>query len=76
MDEPSAGLSSLFVGQVISVLSRFREQGLAMPIAEQTIAFVDLVDRVSRWKGAAFALRGRSRNWSRRSFASDVFGLA
>jgi len=29
MDEPSAGLSPLFVAEVIAVLGRFRAEGLA-----------------------------------------------
>ena len=45
MDEPSAGLSPLFVQQVIGVLGRFRAQGLAMLIAEQNVAFLELADR-------------------------------
>ncbi len=46
MDEPSSGLSPLFVQQVIEVLGRFRSSGLALLIAEQNVAFLDLADRV------------------------------
>ncbi|HVJ53804.1 MAG TPA: ATP-binding cassette domain-containing protein [Aliidongia sp.] len=46
MDEPSAGLSPLFVSEVIRILGRFRESGLALLIAEQNVAFLDLADRV------------------------------
>ena len=58
MDEPSAGLSPLFVGQVIQVLSKFREQGLAMLIAEQNIAFLDLADRVFTLEGGRIRFEG------------------
>lgn len=58
MDEPSAGLSPLFVGQVIQVLSKFREQGLAMLIAEQNIAFLDLADRVFTLEGGRIRFDG------------------
>ena len=58
MDEPSAGLSPLFVGQVIQVLSRFREAGLAMLIAEQNIAFLDLADRVYTLDGGRIRFAG------------------
>lgn len=58
MDEPSAGLSPLFVGQVIEVLSRFRESGLAMLIAEQNIAFLDLADRVFTLEGGRIRFEG------------------
>jgi branched-chain amino acid transport system ATP-binding protein len=46
MDEPSAGLSPLFVAEVIAILGRFREQGLSLLIAEQNVAFLELADRV------------------------------
>jgi branched-chain amino acid transport system ATP-binding protein len=58
MDEPSAGLSPLFVSQVIQVLSRFREAGLAMLIAEQNIAFLDLADRVYTLDGGRIRFSG------------------
>ena len=58
MDEPSAGLSPLFVGQVIEVLSRFRESGLAMLIAEQNVAFLDLADRVFTLEGGRIRFEG------------------
>jgi len=58
MDEPSAGLSPLFVGQVIEVLSRFREAGLAMLIAEQNIAFLELADRVYTLDGGRIRFAG------------------
>jgi branched-chain amino acid transport system ATP-binding protein len=58
MDEPSAGLSPLFVGQVIQVLGKFREQGLAMLIAEQNIAFLDLADRVFTLEGGRIRFEG------------------
>ncbi|WP_428541561.1 ABC transporter ATP-binding protein [Rhodopila sp.] len=58
MDEPSAGLSPLFVGQVIEVLSRFRAAGLAMLIAEQNVAFLDLADRVFTLEGGRIRFDG------------------
>jgi branched-chain amino acid transport system ATP-binding protein len=58
MDEPSAGLSPLFVGQVIAVLARFRASGLAMLIAGQNIAFLDLADRVYTLDGGRIRFEG------------------
>jgi branched-chain amino acid transport system ATP-binding protein len=58
MDEPSAGLSPLFVQQVITVLGRFRGEGLAMLIAEQNIAFLDLADRVFTLEGGRVRFEG------------------
>src|SRR5580700_8936491 len=46
MDEPSAGLSPLYVKEVIAVLARFREKQLALLIAEQNVKFLVLADRV------------------------------
>jgi len=65
MDEPSAGLSPLFVEQVIAVLRRFRAQGadaasngLSLLIAEQNVAFLDLADRVLTLEGGRIGFRG------------------
>jgi len=46
MDEPSAGLSPLYVKEVIAALARFRAQRLALLIAEQNVKFLALADRV------------------------------
>jgi branched-chain amino acid transport system ATP-binding protein len=58
MDEPSAGLSPIFVQQVIEVLGRFRSEGLAMLIAEQNVAFLDLADRVFTLEGGRIRFEG------------------
>ncbi len=58
MDEPSAGLSPLFVSQVIEVLGRFRQSGLALLIAEQNVAFLDLADRVFTLEGGRVGFEG------------------
>jgi len=47
MDEPSAGLSPLYVKEVIGVLARFRRHQLAFLIAEQNVKFLALADRVA-----------------------------
>jgi branched-chain amino acid transport system ATP-binding protein len=58
MDEPSAGLSPLFVSQVIAVLSQFRGTGLSLLIAEQNVAFLDLADRVFTLEGGRVGFSG------------------
>ena len=58
MDEPSAGLSPLFVAQVIGVLGRFRTTGLSLLIAEQNVAFLDLADRVFTLEGGRVRFEG------------------
>jgi branched-chain amino acid transport system ATP-binding protein len=46
MDEPSAGLSPLYVKEVIAVLAQFRSKQLALLIAEQNVKFLALADLV------------------------------
>ena len=58
MDEPSAGLSPLFVKEVIHVLAGFREQGLSLLIAEQNVKFLDLADRVYTLDGGRIGFTG------------------
>ena len=58
MDEPSAGLSPLFVKEVIQVLASFREQGLALLIAEQNVKFLELADRVYTLDGGRIGFAG------------------
>jgi len=58
MDEPSAGLSPLFVAEVMQVLGQFRATGLALLIAEQNVAFLDLADRVFTLDGGRVGFEG------------------
>lgn len=58
MDEPSAGLSPLFVQQVLGVLGGFRGTGLALLIAEQNVAFLDLADRVYTLENGRIGFEG------------------
>jgi branched-chain amino acid transport system ATP-binding protein len=46
MDEPSAGLSPLYIKEVIGVLAQFRAKEVALLIAEQNVKFLALADRV------------------------------
>ena len=58
MDEPSAGLSPLFVKEVIRVLGQFRAAGLAFLIAEQNVKFLELADRVYTLEGGRIGFTG------------------
>ncbi len=65
MDEPSAGLSPRYVKEVVAQLARVRERGLALLVAEQNVAFLELADRVYvlegghvRFEGTVDALEG------------------
>jgi branched-chain amino acid transport system ATP-binding protein len=58
MDEPSAGLSPLFVNEAINVLHEFHARGLSLFIAEQNVQFLDLADRVYVLEGGRIAFMG------------------
>jgi branched-chain amino acid transport system ATP-binding protein len=58
MDEPSAGLSPLFVSEVLAVLGRFRGTGLSLLIAEQNVAFLALADRVYTLESGRIGFEG------------------
>ena len=58
MDEPSAGLSPLFVKEVVRVLSSFRAKDLALFIAEQNVKFLELADRVYTLDGGRIGFAG------------------
>ena len=58
MDEPSAGLSPLLVKEVLQVLSRLQQQGLALLIAEQNIGFLEVATRVFVLEGGRIRFSG------------------
>ncbi|NYT78397.1 ABC transporter ATP-binding protein [Alcaligenaceae bacterium] len=58
MDEPSAGLSPVFVKEVIRALRQFRDTGLAFLIAEQNIKFLEIADRVYTLEGGRIGFEG------------------
>src|SRR6516162_8224114 len=58
MDEPSAGLSPLFVKEVIRVLSSLQGRGLALLIAEQNISFLEVATRVFVLEGGRIRFSG------------------
>lgn len=58
MDEPSAGLSPLFVSEVLRALASLRGRGLSLLIAEQNIGFLDIADRVLVLEGGRIRFTG------------------
>src|ERR1700730_12958855 len=58
MDEPSAGLSPLFVKEVIRILSDLRGQGLALLIGQQNIGFLEVATRVFVLEGGRIRFSG------------------
>jgi|SRR5579872_1532512 len=59
MDEPSAGLSPLFVKEVVRVLSGFHHApGLSLLIAEQNVKFLEIADRVYTLDGGRVGFNG------------------
>ena len=58
MDEPSAGLSPLLVGEVKGLLAQLRSRGLSLLIAEQNVAFLELADRIFMLEGGRVRFEG------------------
>lgn len=58
MDEPSAGLSPLFVKEVIRILAGLRSHGLALLVAEQNIGFLEVATRVFVLEGGRIRFHG------------------
>src|SRR5258708_16157001 len=58
MDDPSAGLSALFVKAMIRILSSLQGRGLALLIAEQNIGFLEVATRVFVLEGGRIRFSG------------------
>jgi branched-chain amino acid transport system ATP-binding protein len=58
LDEPSAGLSPLFVKEVIHILAGLRDRGIALLIAEQNIGFLEVATRVFVLEGGRIRFSG------------------
>src|ERR1700710_2387601 len=58
MDEPSAGLSPLFVKEVLRVLGGLQGRGLSLLIAEQNIGFLEVATRVFVLEGGRIRFSG------------------
>jgi branched-chain amino acid transport system ATP-binding protein len=58
MDEPSAGLSPIFVQEVVRVLGQLGDKSLALFIAEQNVKFLELADRVYTLDGGRIGFSG------------------
>jgi len=60
MDEPSAGLSPLFVKEVIRILERSARARAGALIAEQNIGFLEVATRVFVLEGGRIRFSGTS----------------
>jgi len=58
MDEPSAGLSPLFVKEVIRIIRDLQGQGIALLVAEQNIGFLEVATRVFVLEGGRIRFSG------------------
>ncbi len=58
MDEPSSGLSPLYVKEVIASLRSITGKGRALVIAEQNVSFLELSDRVCVIEGGRVSFEG------------------
>jgi len=76
MDEPSSGLSPRFVGEVLRMLTRIRADGASMLIAEQSIRFLEIADRVYILDGGRVTFRGTVQEvTANRTVREAYFGL-
>ena len=76
LDEPSSGLSPLYVKQVVADLAALRKGGPAILVAEQNIAFLDLADRVEVIEGGRVRFSGDVADLrSDQELADAFFGL-
>ncbi len=58
MDEPSAGLSPLFVKEVIRIIRDLQGRGIALLVAEQNIGFLEVATRVFVLEGGRIRFSG------------------
>ncbi|KUO94687.1 ABC transporter ATP-binding protein [Ferroacidibacillus organovorans] len=58
LDEPSAGLSPLYVNQMIDLLRSLKQEAVTMIIAEQNTKFLELADRVSVLESGRISFQG------------------
>ncbi|WP_315741512.1 MULTISPECIES: ABC transporter ATP-binding protein [unclassified Bradyrhizobium] len=58
LDEPSAGLSPLFVKEVIRILKELQSRGIALLVAEQNIGFLEVATRVFVLEGGHIRFSG------------------
>lgn len=76
MDEPSSGLSPLFVTEVVEMLKGFRRGGTSFLIAEQNIKFLEIADRVYVIDGGRIRFTGTVEELrSNRTIHETYFGL-
>ncbi len=76
LDEPSAGLSPLYVKQVVADLASLRRDGPAVLLAEQNVAFLELADRVAVLEGGRVRFTGSLTELRRdEALAEAFFGL-
>ena len=57
-DEPSAGLSPLFVKEVLRILRDLQNRGIALLVAEQNIGFLEVATRVFVLEGGRIRFSG------------------
>lgn len=76
LDEPSSGLSPLFVREVIGLLSRARGEERALLVAEQNVGFLEIADSVAVLEGGRMRFRGTTGDFrSDAQLREAFFGL-
>ncbi|SHE28017.1 branched-chain amino acid transport system ATP-binding protein [Ferrithrix thermotolerans DSM 19514] len=73
MDEPSSGLSPLYVKEVIASLSTLTGTGRAMVIAEQNVSFLQLSNRVCVIEGGRVSFEGSTTEFENQEVLHKAF---
>jgi branched-chain amino acid transport system ATP-binding protein len=78
MDEPSSGLSPIFVREMVTALASVRElHNVTLLLAEQNAKFLDLADRVSILSGGRSGFEGTIEQFrAQTDVAAQFFGLS
>lgn len=73
MDEPSSGLSPLYVKEVVERLKVIAKQGMTLLIAEQNISFLAMADRVCVIEGGRVQFEGSESEFEADEKLKDAF---
>ena len=73
MDEPSAGLSPRYVGEVIAHLQGLRNTGITLLIAEQNVSFLAAADQACVIEGGRINFRGSIDDFEGNAVLHDAF---
>lgn len=73
MDEPSSGLSPLFVKEVIAQLAKVHSEGMSLLVAEQNVAFLEATERAYVIEGGRVRFDGTVADFEGNDALRDAF---